>query len=106
MQTKVFVRNEAASNREKHHDEKTLEYNETNIVSRAYLYPYGFMLDTNADDSCKLEVFVITKRRLTTGQILECEAIGVMEQLEDEVQQTTKFGHISLFALPICVSCA
>ena len=85
MPIKVFIQNEAGSNRKNLHNEKTLEYKETKIVSRAYPYPYGFILDTNASDGCNLDVFVITKRILTTGQIFDCEAMALMEQFEDGV---------------------
>ena len=85
MFIKVFIQNEAGSNRKNYHDEKTLRYKETKLVSRAYPYPYGFILGTDAKDGCNLDVFVITRRPLTTGQILECELIGLMEQFEDGV---------------------
>jgi inorganic pyrophosphatase len=85
MLLKVFVQNETGSNQKNLHDEKTLEYKATKIVSRPYPYPYGFILGTNASDGCNLDVFVITRRPLRTGQIVECEAIGLMEQFEDGV---------------------
>jgi inorganic pyrophosphatase len=85
MRIEVFIQNLAGSNRKNYHDEKTLEYKATKIVSRAYPYPYGFILGTNASDGCNLDVFVITKRRLETGQRFECEVIGLMEQFEDGV---------------------
>src|SRR6185436_3287032 len=85
MLIKVFVQNEAGSNRKNLHNEKSLEYKETKIVSRAYPYPYGFILGTNASDGCNLDVFVITKRPLQTGQICECETMALMEQFEDGV---------------------
>jgi inorganic pyrophosphatase len=86
MVIRVFVQNEAGSNRKNYHNEKTFEYRETKLVSRAYPYPYGFIIGTHAKDGCNLDVFVITRRPLTTGRILECEAIGLMEQFEDGVE--------------------
>lgn len=85
MLIKVFIQNEARSNRNNYHNEKTLEYMETKLVSRAYPYPYGFILGTDANDGCNLDAFVITKRPLKTGQIIECEVIALMEQFEDGV---------------------
>jgi inorganic pyrophosphatase len=86
MLIKVFVQNEAGSNRKNYHNEKTLEFRETRLVSCSYPYPYGFILGTDAPDGCNLDAFVITQRRLTTGQLLECEVIGLMEQFEDGVE--------------------
>lgn len=86
MQIRVFIQNAAGSNRKNIHNEKTLEYRETRIVSRPYPYPYGFILGTNAGDGCNLDVFVITRRTLKTGQILNCEAMALMEQFEDGVE--------------------
>lgn len=85
MLIKVFIQNEARSNRKNYHNEKTLKYKETKLVSRAYPYPYGFILGTHANDGCNLDVFVITTRPLRTGQIIECELIALMEQFEDGV---------------------
>lgn len=85
MLIKVFIQNEARSNRKNYHNEKTLEYKETKLLSRAYPYPYGFILGTDASDGCNLDVFVISQRPFRTGQILECEVIGLMEQFEDGV---------------------
>ena len=85
MPIRVFIQNEAGSNRKNYHDEKTLEFKETKLVSRPYPYPYGFIIGANANDGCNLDVFVITKRLLRTGQIFECEAIALMEQFEDGV---------------------
>jgi inorganic pyrophosphatase len=83
MLIKVFVQNEAGSNRKNLHNEKTLEYKETKIVSRPYPYPYGFILGTDASDGCNLDVFVISKRALKTGQVVDCEVMALMEQFED-----------------------
>jgi inorganic pyrophosphatase len=95
MLIKVFVQNEAGSNRKNLHNEKTLEYKETKIVSRAYPYPYGFILGTDASDGCNLDVFVITKRALKTGQIFDCEAIALMEQFEDGVNDHNVLARIA-----------
>ena len=85
MRIKVFIQNEAGSNRKNYHDEKTLQYKETKLVSRPYPYPYGFIVGTTTSDGCNLDVFVITNRPLRTGQLLECEVLALMEQFEDGV---------------------
>ncbi len=80
---KVFIENEAGLNRKNLYDEKTLEYKKTITVSRKYPFPYGFIPDTTSGDGDNLDCFVLTGRKLKTGQVVECEPIGIMEQMED-----------------------
>jgi inorganic pyrophosphatase len=86
MTIRVFVQNEAGSNRKNYHDEKTLEYRRSQVVSHAYPYPYGFIIGTDAGDGCNVDCFVITNQQLRTGQIVECEPLALMEQFEDGVE--------------------
>jgi inorganic pyrophosphatase len=83
MTLKVFIQNEAGSSRKHYHDEKTLELKRVVDVSRPYPFPYGFILETTADDGWNVDCYVITEQRLTTGQIVECEPVGLMQQFED-----------------------
>lgn len=83
MHIQVFIQNEAGSNEKHYHDEKTLEWKRVVQVSRTYPYPYGFIVGTSADDGCNVDCFVITERPLKTGQLLECQVVGLMEQFED-----------------------
>jgi inorganic pyrophosphatase len=80
---KVFIQNEAGSFVKHSHDEKTLALKGTEKVSRAYPFPYGFILNTTAEDGDNVDCFVLTRETLRTGQAFECEAIGLMEQIED-----------------------
>jgi len=80
---RVFVENEAGSNRKNIHDEKTLNYKNTVAVSRPYPFPYGFVLDTTNEDGDNLDCFIITRQILRTGQIVDCSVVGLMEQTED-----------------------
>lgn len=80
---RVFIENEAGSNQKNIYDEKTLEYQKTVTVSREYPFPYGFILRTTSGDGDNLDCFVLTKRELKAGQIVECEPLGMMEQIED-----------------------
>lgn len=80
---KVFIENQAGTDQKNIYNEKTLEYKETFTVSRKYPFPYGFILDTTSGDGDNLDCFIITDKELKTGQIVECEPIGIMEQIED-----------------------
>ena len=82
----VFVQNEAGSNQKNYHNETTLEYLSTKPLSRPYPYPYGFIVGTTASDGCNLDCFVITGQPLKTGQTMQCEVIGLMEQIEDGIE--------------------
>lgn len=86
MRIQVFVQNEAGSNVKHYHDEKTLEFKYTKLVSRAYPYPYGFIIGTSASDGLNLDCFVITKQVLKSGETVECEPIALMEQIEDGLE--------------------
>lgn len=83
LNMKVFIQNEAGSCVKHSHDEKTLELKGTSQVSRAYPLPYGFVLDTTAADGLNVDCFVLTKRSLHMGEIVDCEPVGLMEQIED-----------------------
>ena len=86
MLIKVFVQAEAGSNLKNHHDEKTLAFQSARHVSRAYPFPYGFVIGTTAQDGCYLDCYVITRRDIRTATIMECEPVGLMEQFEDGIE--------------------
>jgi len=79
---KVFIENEAGSDQKNLYNENTLEYKKTVSVSRKYPYPYGFILNTTSGDGDNVDAFIITDKELKTGQIVECEPVGLMEQME------------------------
>lgn len=80
---KVFIQNEAGSFVKNYHDEKALKWKSAVRVSRPYPFPYGFILYTSAADGCNVDCFVLTKMSLRTGQIVECDPVGLMEQVEN-----------------------
>ena len=80
---KAFIQNEAGSFVKNFYDEKTLKFTGTARVSRAYPLPYGFILNTTGDDGLNVDCFVLTKTALQTGQIVECDPVCLMEQIED-----------------------
>ena len=92
---KVFIQNEAGSLVKHYHNEKTLEPLAATTVSRPYPFPYGFIIGTSAADGCNVDCYVITKRHLESGTVVECEAIALMQQIEDQTED-----HNVLAALP------
>jgi inorganic pyrophosphatase len=81
---KVFVENQAGFYVKHLYDEKKLKLQGTLRVSRKYPFPYGFVLDTSAEDGDNVDCFVLTRQRLRSGAIVECEPVGLMEQIEDD----------------------
>jgi inorganic pyrophosphatase len=80
---KVFIENAAGSLLKHLYNEKTLQAVGVLPVSRSYPFPYGFVLNTTAEDGDNVDCFVLTAMQLHTGEIVECEPVGLMEQIED-----------------------
>lgn len=80
---RVFIQNEAGSRWKHYHNEKTLIFLGRTAVTVPYPFPYGFILGTTAADRCNVDCFVITRRSLASGDVVECEPVGLMEQFED-----------------------
>ncbi len=77
------------------YDERTLEYKETRLGHHPYPYPYGFILGTRGMDGDSVDCYIITHDDLPAGSIVECEPIGMLEQIEDD-----EVDHKVLAALP------
>jgi len=54
---KVFIENEAGSNKKNIFDEKSLDFEKQVEVSQSYPYPYGFVLNTTAEDGDSVDCF-------------------------------------------------
>jgi inorganic pyrophosphatase len=80
---KVFIENEAGSFVKHLYNEKKMELQGSTKVSRAYPFAYGFVLNTHGEDGDNVDCFVLTTQPLVAGQIVDCNAIGLMEQVED-----------------------
>lgn len=92
---KVFIENPAGYFVKHLYDEKKLSLQGTLRVSRKYPFPYGFVLDTSAEDGDNVDCFVLTTQRLQSGAIVECNPVGLMEQIEDD-----EIDHKVLAVLP------
>ena len=79
---RVFIENEAGSDIKHHHDEVRLVETHLERVRAPYPYPYGFVPGTLAADGDAVDCFVITRRRLHTGDLVAAEVLGLMEQFD------------------------
>lgn len=80
---RVLIENEAGSRRKNTYDETSLAFVKAEDVSAAYPFPYGFAIGTRAGDGDAADCFVLTRRALKAGEIVECEPAGLLEQVED-----------------------
>ena len=80
---RVFIENEAGSRRKNIYDERTLAHLRSVEVSAAYPFPYGFVLGTLSGDGDAVDCFVLTETPLRSGATIECEPVGLIEQIED-----------------------
>src|ERR1700689_5505346 len=71
VRMKVFIQNEAGSFVKHSHEKKLLTLKGEARVSRAYPFPYGFILNTTAEDGDNVDCFVLTREALRTGQVVE-----------------------------------
>lgn len=79
----VFIENEAGSRRKNTYDERTLQHLGWAEVSAAYPFPYGFVIDTISGDGDAVDCFVVTRQRFSSGEKVECDPVGLLEQIED-----------------------
>jgi inorganic pyrophosphatase len=92
---KMLIQVKAGSRDKNLYNEKTLEYKGASRISRPYPYPYGFIIGTSAADGEGVDCYLITKDKVKRGSIIECEPIGLLEQIEDG-----QIDHKVLAALP------
>ena len=95
MTISVVVQVAAGSREKRLYDEKSLIYEGTRQVALPYPFPYGFIIDTDSADGDNLDCYIITKKALEAGAIVECEPIGLLEQFEGD-----EADHNVLAALP------
>ena len=79
---KVLIQAEAGSPNKMRYDEKTLKPIEVGRVSLPYPCPYGFILATTAADGDNVDCYVFGDDSLKTGSIVDCEIVGLLEQIE------------------------
>src|SRR3989338_6956415 len=92
---KVCIEVEAGSRERHRYHTGTLEHLGIRRVPRPYSYPYGFVLGTRTADGDSVDCYLITRERVTPGTVVECEPIGLLEQVE-----TGEIDHKVLAARP------
>jgi len=80
---KVFIQTEAGSRTKHKYNEKTLEYLGSGEMDEPYPSTYGFVLETTTDDGDGVDCFLLTQKKLSTSDIVECQAIGLLELFEN-----------------------
>ena len=79
---KMCIEVQAGSSLRYHFNRDSLERQGVRRVSQPYPYPYGFILGTRTEDGEALDCYLITKRRLKPGEVVECQPIGLLEMNE------------------------
>ncbi|HZH04129.1 MAG TPA: inorganic diphosphatase [Myxococcaceae bacterium] len=83
---RVFIENEAGSSRKNIFDEKYLTWLRSVTVSRKFPYTYGFILETTAEDGDNMDCYVLSSRPMSSGSIVVCRPVALLEQLEDGLE--------------------
>lgn len=79
---RVFIENLAGSDLKHHHDEERFVVTQVERVGAPFPFPYGFVPGTLAPDGDAVDCFVITGRPLRTGDLVDAEVVGLMEQTD------------------------
>lgn len=91
----MLIQAEAGSCEKRSYNETTLEYRDSQRGEHPYPYPYGFVIGTRAADGDCVDCYLITRHALMPGSIVECEAVGLLHQSENE-----ELDHKILATLP------
>lgn len=92
---KVLIQIAGGTSERRIYNEQTLEYLETRAGKVKYVYPYGFIPGTRSEDGGCVDCYVITDESLQAGEIVECEVVGLLEQVEGD-----EIDHKALAVLP------
>lgn len=80
---RIFVETPAGSTERWRYDEQTLRLLSRHPVPHPYPYPYGFVVGTLADDGGAVDCYLLTKRPIPAGSLVDGEVAGILEQLEN-----------------------
>ena len=80
---KVFIEQTANKLERNVFNKKTGNLIQSVPINLPYPYPYGFIMNTKADDGQNLDCYVITDEKLEVGSTIECEPLGMVEWFDD-----------------------
>lgn len=79
----VFVETVRGSTTRSRYDEDTFVRKESFNIRHPYPYDYGFIIGTNKGGGDCIDCYVVTNERLTEGQTIACDPMGMLEMFED-----------------------
>lgn len=81
---KVFVENPAGTNIKNIYNEQTFEFIKSKPYAAVVPFAYGFIVGTVSGDGDCLDCFVMTDRKLKSGEFVDCESTKLIEYFEDQ----------------------
>lgn len=79
----VFIEQSGEKNKKNIFDKETGQFVKAINFHITYPYPYGYILNTHASDGDELDCYVITDQKLEVSSEIDCEAIGMVEYVEN-----------------------
>ena len=90
---KVFIEKMAGLNQ--------IKSDGTTKVMRDYPYPYGYILDTVSGDGENVDCYVIARKKLDIGSIVDAEPVGLEEYFEDGMEDHKVLAVLANEPVPI-----
>lgn len=80
---KAFIESVKGSNTRSRYDELSFKVRESFALPCPYPYDYGFIPGTAMEDGDCLDCFVVSSHTQAQASLVECEAWGMVEMIED-----------------------
>ncbi|WP_420622660.1 inorganic diphosphatase [Candidatus Poriferisodalis sp.] len=93
MRIQMFIENPAGSVTKHLHDEDTLVLVGEQTIAVPYPYTYGFIPGVAAPDGDCRDCFLLDTTPAATGDIVEVELVGLLEQFEETGDQCLVEDH-------------
>jgi inorganic pyrophosphatase len=79
---KVFIEQSGEENTKNVFDKDTGKLLKKVLIHVTYPYPYGYILDTLADDGDNLDCYILTNKKLEAESVVEAQPVGMAEWFE------------------------